>query len=152
VNSFGPEKVDQSNTCSLHIGERLCKLEQLFDRFVCRKNSLANLSADVPHSPTLVNSSDRESSSGLPKSPSDEQSISSIGDGIVSLCIYHARHFINHHSLVHKIGRLRLPFAHYHTSLKTESTRIAIPSSGPWLLSCHHSTMQISSSSLPMDG
>jgi hypothetical protein len=84
VDGFGPERVDHSNTCSLHIGERLCKLEQLFERFVCRKTSLASPSPDVPRSPTLVGSSDRESNSGLVKLPSDTQSLSSLGEGIVS--------------------------------------------------------------------
>jgi hypothetical protein len=84
VSSSGPDRAEQNNTCSLHIGERLCKLEQLFDKFVCRKSSMANLSGDSLHSPTLVGSSDKESSFGLPKIPSDAQSISSIGDGIVS--------------------------------------------------------------------
>ncbi|KAL5114177.1 hypothetical protein ACEQ8H_007925 [Pleosporales sp. CAS-2024a] len=88
VTSLGVEKADQSsssNTCSLHIGERLCKLEQLFDRFVCRKNSLANLAAEAPPpSPTLADSSDKESFPGLATSPSDLlQSTSSIGDGIL---------------------------------------------------------------------
>jgi hypothetical protein len=80
VSSSGPDRPEQSNTCSLHIGERLCKLEQLFDKFVCRKNSMANMSGDMLHSPTLVGSSELS----LPKSPSDVQSISSIGEGIVS--------------------------------------------------------------------
>lgn len=84
MKSFTPGRVDQSNTCSLHIGERLCKLEQLFERFVCRKNSTAGLSSDVARSPTLVGSSDKESTFGVPKLPSDAQSTSSLGDGIVS--------------------------------------------------------------------
>jgi hypothetical protein len=83
VGSPAPDRSEQGNTCSLHIGERLCKLEQLFEKFVCRKVSMANLSGDVLRSPTLVGSSDEKSSFSLPKSPSDAQSISSIGDGIV---------------------------------------------------------------------
>jgi len=83
ITSFGPEKADQNDTCSRHIGERLCKLEQLFEKFVCRKSSLANLAAEVPNSPTLVESSDKESPPGLPKLPFDAQSISSLGDGIL---------------------------------------------------------------------
>jgi hypothetical protein len=78
----------------MHIGERLCKLEQLFERFVCRKNSTAGLSSEVPRSPTLIGSSDKESNIGLPNLPSDAQSISSIGDGIVGLIAvsYHAKY------------------------------------------------------------
>ncbi|KAH7093290.1 hypothetical protein FB567DRAFT_171589 [Paraphoma chrysanthemicola] len=83
VKSFGPDRLDQSSPCSLHIGERLCKLEQLFERFVCRKSSMAGLSTDTPRSPTLVGSSDKESTFGLPKIASDAQSISEIGDGIL---------------------------------------------------------------------
>jgi hypothetical protein len=83
VKSFGPDRVDQNNTCAVHIGERLCKLEQLFERFVCRKTSIVGLPTEVPGSPTLVGSSDKESNNGIPKIPGDAQSVSTIGDGIV---------------------------------------------------------------------
>jgi hypothetical protein len=45
---------------------------------------MTNLTASMSQSPTLAGSSDRESNLGICKSPSDAQSISSIGDGIVS--------------------------------------------------------------------
>ncbi|PSN73733.1 hypothetical protein BS50DRAFT_569220 [Corynespora cassiicola Philippines] len=80
-----PENVDEENTCALHIGERLSKLEQLFDKFVCRKPSSAGESLDLSRSPTLVDSNEKISQFvGLPEFSSDTQSISSIGDGIVS--------------------------------------------------------------------
>ncbi|KAF1940291.1 hypothetical protein EJ02DRAFT_467453 [Clathrospora elynae] len=84
-NSFGPDLVDEDNTCSRHIGERLCKLEQLFERFVCRKNPTPDTSAGVPRSPTLTVSgfSEKESKSSPWRLSSDAQSMSSIGDGIL---------------------------------------------------------------------
>jgi hypothetical protein len=80
----GTERIAQENPCQLHIGERLGKLEQLFERFVCRKNSAVE-SLESPRSPTLVDSSDTQSKLSLPMFSSDAQSVSSIGDGIVSL-------------------------------------------------------------------
>lgn len=80
----GSDRVVQENPCTLHIGERLGKLEQLFERFVCRKNSAVG-PLDDPSSPTLADSSDTQSKLSLPMFSSDAQSISSIGDGIVSL-------------------------------------------------------------------
>lgn len=79
----GSDRMGQENPCSLHIGERLGKLEQLFERFVCRKNSAVEPS-EMPRSPTLEDSSETQSKSSLPMFSSDAQSVSSIGDGIVS--------------------------------------------------------------------
>jgi hypothetical protein len=84
VQSVGPDQERQTNTCSMLIGERLCKLEELFEKFVCRKNSAVSLSTEIPSSPTLVESSDKESTFGPPKVRSDSHSNSSIGEGIVS--------------------------------------------------------------------
>ncbi|KAF1931410.1 uncharacterized protein M421DRAFT_57013 [Didymella exigua CBS 183.55] len=78
------ERVAQENPCQLHIGERLGKLEQLFERFVCRKNSTVEPS-ETRRSPALVESSETQSKLSLPTFSSDAQSVSSIGDGIVSL-------------------------------------------------------------------
>jgi hypothetical protein len=80
----GTERIVQGNPCQLHIGERLGKLEQLFERFVCRKNSAVE-PPETPRSPTLMDSSDTQSKLSLPTFSSDAQSVSSIGDGIVSL-------------------------------------------------------------------
>ncbi|KAF3050356.1 hypothetical protein E8E11_008114 [Didymella keratinophila] len=78
----GTERIAQENPSQLHIGERLGKLEQLFERFVCRKNSAVEPS-ESPRSPTLVDSSDTQSKLSLPMFSSDAQSVSSIGDGIL---------------------------------------------------------------------
>ncbi|KAH8730793.1 hypothetical protein GQ44DRAFT_699863 [Phaeosphaeriaceae sp. PMI808] len=83
VNGLPSDRVDQSTICSLHIGERLCKLEQLFERFVCRKNPVPTSPAEVLSSPTLVGSSDKESTFGASKIASDARSMSSIGEGIL---------------------------------------------------------------------
>ncbi|CAO2655652.1 Nn.00g044550.m01.CDS01 [Neocucurbitaria sp. VM-36] len=83
LNSVGPDRVDQNHACAIHIGERLSKLEQLFERFVCRKNSTVGTPVETPRSPTLTSSSDMESKFGLPKFSSDTQSMSSIGEGIL---------------------------------------------------------------------
>ncbi|KAJ4371334.1 hypothetical protein N0V83_004551 [Neocucurbitaria cava] len=83
LSAFGPDRVDQNHACSIHIGERLSKLEQLFERFVCRKPSTAGTPVDAPRSPTLTSSSDMEPKFDLPKFSSDTQSMSSLGDGIL---------------------------------------------------------------------
>ncbi|KAH7384471.1 hypothetical protein BKA66DRAFT_79257 [Pyrenochaeta sp. MPI-SDFR-AT-0127] len=83
VNSFGPDQIGPGNACPIHINERLSKLEQLFDKFVCRKNSTIGNSSETLRSPTLVGSSDGEPKFGLPEFSSDAQSISSIGEGIL---------------------------------------------------------------------
>lgn len=152
IGSPGPDRADQSNTCSLHIGERLSKLEQLFEKFVCRKSAVAMTSADGLQSPTLVGLSDQESSPGLPKSPSDIQSVSSIGDGIVSVTHNHSRWDAYTHSLVRRIGLRHLRFAHCPTKQRTRIHQLVTPSNALSLLYYHHSTTQISSSSPPMVG
>jgi hypothetical protein len=76
---------EEDQPCAHHIGERLSKLEQLFERFVCRKTSIVDTASDVPPSPTLVASSSEKTDFSLPTLPVDEQSVMSIGDGIVSL-------------------------------------------------------------------
>ncbi|KAF1833671.1 hypothetical protein BDW02DRAFT_371214 [Decorospora gaudefroyi] len=85
VNSLGPDRVEEENTCARHIGERLNKLEQLFERFVCRKSSTIGASSATPQSSTLAASgpSEKESRSPPLESSHDTQSLSSIGDGIL---------------------------------------------------------------------
>lgn len=85
-NPAGPDRVVQENPCQLHVGERLGKLEQLFERFVCRKNSAIDPS-ETSRSPTLAGTSDTQSKLSLPMFSSDAQSVSSIGDGIVGLSL-----------------------------------------------------------------
>ncbi|KAJ4354757.1 hypothetical protein N0V95_003530 [Ascochyta clinopodiicola] len=82
MSNAGPDRLGQENPCQLHIGERLGKLEQLFERFVCRKSSAVD-PVELPQSPTLVDSSDTQSKLSLPMFSSDAQSVSSIGEGIL---------------------------------------------------------------------
>ncbi len=84
LNSSGPDRVDDYSTCQVHIGERLCKLEQLFERFVCRKSSNIGASSELARSPTLVDQGESEPKFGSSTVSNDVRSISSIGEGIVS--------------------------------------------------------------------
>ena len=70
--------------CQVHIGERLCKLEQLFERFVCRKTTTPEVLPDAPRSPTLVGTEETESKVAPSATSYDAQSIASFGTGIVS--------------------------------------------------------------------
>jgi hypothetical protein len=72
------------HSCSGQLGERFNKLEQLFEKFVCRKPATAASYSDVSRSPTLVDTEKPKFVFGLPEFDSDTQSISSIGHGIVS--------------------------------------------------------------------
>lgn len=104
---------DEDNTCSIHIGERLAKLEQLFERFVCRKNSVAGTS-DTVRSPTLVGSNEKLPKFGSSDAASDTQSISTIGEGIVSISQNSpAVDLLNSFSSVHRVGRQHRHFVHY---------------------------------------
>lgn len=74
-----------SGTCSVHVAERLSKLEQLFERFVCRKTTNEGGTHNAaPRSPTLSASMTSEKDI-KPLSPpySDTRSMSSLGDGIL---------------------------------------------------------------------
>jgi hypothetical protein len=74
-----------NTTCQLHIGERLGKLEQLFEKFVCRKLSNIDAHSEDTQSQTSTLINEKHSKFvGLPQIRSDAQSISSIGDSIVS--------------------------------------------------------------------
>jgi hypothetical protein len=72
------------HTCAAQLGERFNKLEQLFEKFVCRKPTNAATHSDVSRSLTLVDTEKPKFVFGLPEIASDTQSISSIGHGIVS--------------------------------------------------------------------
>ena len=95
MDNGGPDRIDEGNPCSKHIQDRLCKLEQLFERFVCRKNATTGAATTAPHSPTLTasGSSEKETKRDVPGHRSDAYSTSSLGDGIVSrtlpLCRLH---------------------------------------------------------------
>ncbi|KAL6712246.1 hypothetical protein ACN47E_000123 [Coniothyrium glycines] len=83
--TFGSDRPDQDGTCSKHVAERLTKLEQLFERFVCRKFTGDGASFDASRSPTLTTSIDSEKDTRpmSPPSSSQRQSMSPIGDGIL---------------------------------------------------------------------
>jgi hypothetical protein len=76
--SFGSDLIDQENPSSKQISERIRKLEQLFEKFVCRKSSVTGAFA------TARGRNKNERKFDLPVLASDKQSISSIGDRIVS--------------------------------------------------------------------
>ncbi|KAH7135489.1 hypothetical protein B0J11DRAFT_427039 [Dendryphion nanum] len=73
----------EESPCALHIGDRLNKLEQLFEKFVCRKFSNAELSPPLSRTETLVDSEEHAKPAfGLPKIDNESQNISLIGEGI----------------------------------------------------------------------
>ncbi|KAJ4983927.1 C6 zinc finger domain-containing protein [Stagonosporopsis vannaccii] len=80
----GTDRMVQQTTCQMHMGERLGKLEQLFERFVCRKNASV-VTSEAPRSPTLVDFSDTQSKDSAPMFSSDVQSVSSLGEGILGV-------------------------------------------------------------------
>jgi hypothetical protein len=83
--SFGSNRIDQESSDSEHISERLRKIEQLFEKFVCRKSSVTGAFATARSPiPTAYGRSKNEREFALPVLPSNTQSISSIGDGSVS--------------------------------------------------------------------
>ncbi|KAI4944121.1 hypothetical protein J4E91_008976 [Alternaria rosae] len=85
MDNTGSDRVDDGNPCSNHIQERLCKLEQLFERFVCRKNATAGAATTVPHSPALTasGSSEKDIKPDVSGQRSDAYSTSSLADGIL---------------------------------------------------------------------
>ncbi|KAF2994195.1 hypothetical protein E8E13_002801 [Curvularia kusanoi] len=78
----GRDCTSQETSCPIHFGERMGKIEQLIERFVCRKSPTVE-PTEGSRSPTLVDSSDTQSKLSLPVLSSDTQSISSIGEGIL---------------------------------------------------------------------
>ncbi|KAF2193370.1 hypothetical protein K469DRAFT_651726 [Zopfia rhizophila CBS 207.26] len=77
----------EEEPCPIHIGERLSKLELLFEKFVCRKLSNVGATQEVPQNPTLIEGTEEKQMKctfGLPEITSDAQSISSIGDSILA--------------------------------------------------------------------
>ncbi|EUC34211.1 hypothetical protein COCCADRAFT_25600 [Bipolaris zeicola 26-R-13] len=75
---------EENTTCSVHMAERLSKLEQLFERFVCRKGSTNSTPSGLQSPPLTASGSSEKISKwcrlGL---SSDVRSESSIGDGIL---------------------------------------------------------------------
>ncbi|KAI4607451.1 hypothetical protein J4E80_009564 [Alternaria sp. BMP 0032] len=85
MDNTGSDRIDDGNPCSNHIQERLCKLEQLFERFVCRKNATAGAATTVPHSPALTasGSTEKDIKPDVSEQRSDAYSTSSLADGIL---------------------------------------------------------------------
>ncbi|KAE8838353.1 hypothetical protein HRS9139_02736 [Pyrenophora teres f. teres] len=83
TESLVPDRAEEQSTCSKHIAERLYKIEQVFERFVCRKSSVIGTSTAVPQSPTLTSlcSSAKESKVSVQGISSDAQNARSLGDG-----------------------------------------------------------------------
>lgn len=86
LDDFAPDGEDDA--CQIHIGERLGKLEQLFDKFVCRKSSKLTLdiASSQDSSQTAVSRQSDEKPfkfTGLPHLPKSNGQ--SLADGIVSI-------------------------------------------------------------------
>ncbi|KAI8935376.1 hypothetical protein NX059_007959 [Plenodomus lindquistii] len=84
----GSGRLDQdgsNSTCAKHIGERLCKLEELFEKFVCRKSPILGPPPEAPRTPPLTASeqSEKDARYFLPVYSNDTPSMSSIGEGIL---------------------------------------------------------------------
>lgn len=73
-----------SSTGAKHFGERLCKLEEVFEKFVCRNNPIFGTSLEAPQSPSLTSSEqgDKEVKFGVPTAASDSHSTCSTGDKV----------------------------------------------------------------------
>lgn len=83
-DSSSMKSVECEHTCAAQLGERFNKLEQLFEKFVCRKPTSTASFSDISRSPTLVDTEKPKFTFGLPEIASDSQSISSIGNGILA--------------------------------------------------------------------
>lgn len=83
-DSFGSDGTGDGTTRSSHISDRLGKLEELFEKFVCRRSSTIAGSTATSQSPgfTVSSQSVVESKSNPLESSSDAQSSSSAGDPI----------------------------------------------------------------------
>ncbi|KAL1801363.1 hypothetical protein ACET3X_001705 [Alternaria dauci] len=87
MDNARPDRVDEVTPCSKHIQDRLCKLEQLFERFVCRKNATTAAVSVAPQSPILTasGSSEEESKPDMSGYRSDAFSVVSLGDRILGM-------------------------------------------------------------------
>lgn len=91
--SVGPDRLEQasrSSACAKQIGERLYRLEELFEKFVCRKTPIISTSPEAPRSPTLTASEQSEKGPkvGPTAVSSDTQSMCWRGDGIPDATIW----------------------------------------------------------------
>jgi hypothetical protein len=131
--------------CPGQLGERFNKLEQLFEKFVCRKPATAANYPDVSRSPTLVDTDKPKFVFGLPEFERDTQSISSIGQGIVSpISWLHGENTLIENSSRHSMrhGTLHLPSEHWPTELIIPVALDTTLSNDPWSHYCHLSMMQ----------
>lgn len=154
LNTFGPDRTDQDGTCSRHVAERLSKLEQLFERFVCRKNTSEGTLTDAPRSPTLSASkaSEKMIKPLSPPSSSDTQSMSSIGDGIVSLPVGVVLVFTYSCSLARNGGVQHHPFALLLIGKRRANPQTVMRCIGHWSHFYPLNKMRTSSSSPPTAG
>lgn len=82
---------DEEHPCPLHIGERLSKLEQLFEKFVCRKfsstPSTPSSTLNISRSPTLTGPDSDEKGKLLfgilPEIQTGSHSISTVAESVV---------------------------------------------------------------------
>ncbi|KAJ4295381.1 hypothetical protein N0V90_007393 [Kalmusia sp. IMI 367209] len=84
LDGFAPDGEDHA--CQLHIGERLNKLEQLFEKFVCRKasNVASNVTSSSDSQRTAISAQSNEKPfkfTGLPTLPSSDRH--TLADGIL---------------------------------------------------------------------
>lgn len=86
INGVESDRVVSNKASSLHIGERLNKLEQFFERFANRKSSTVSTPPGVSPSSWLEKSEER-SIHGLPKCSMDIRNPSSISHTFVSLVL-----------------------------------------------------------------
>lgn len=87
LHSDGSNREGEEGVCARHLGERLCKLEQFFEKFVCRKFPNSTASAEKQRNPTPSSVASDETPfkfTGLPDIPSAAKNISTIGDGILA--------------------------------------------------------------------
>ena len=143
-------EAEEDSTCSVHMAERLSKLEQLFERFVCRKNSTNCAALGTPPTPSSPVSGSRERISKWCKSDamSDVRSVTSIGDGIVSSLGSAGTPPTDNSSSGRKHGRQHLQYTHSQTNKILISNRNGMGLRiGLWWLCCPHSATQTLSSS-----
>lgn len=136
---------EENTTCSVHMAERLSKLEQLFERFVCRKGSTNSTPSGLQSPPLTASGSSEKISKwrrlGL---SSDVRSESSIGDGIVSSLCFAGTRPTDSSSSVHKHGLRHLRYKHLWISKSAKNhVRYMTMPIDRWWLCCHHNTTRI---------
>ncbi|EUC43737.1 hypothetical protein COCMIDRAFT_27799 [Bipolaris oryzae ATCC 44560] len=137
-----PGSADEESTCSVHMAERLSKLEQLFERFVCRKSSTNGTPSGLQSPPLTASGSSEKINRwcrlGL---SNDVRSESSIGDGIQQLGAQTWTSAPSIQTLVDKQGRKESfeVYDHAHRSLvallpSQRDADIVFESSNGWMI------------------